>query len=125
MILVDTSSWVELLRGTNSAGCERVQDALLSGDAVWCGMVLAELWMGARGAHEKRELAQLENEVEMLPMSADVWVKTFKLARLCRTKGITVPVTDVAIVACAAAHGIAVEHCDNHFDLLIPLCSKL
>ena len=125
MKLVDTSSWVEYLRGRESEAGDIVEVLLLSGEAAWCDMTLVELWHGVRGAKEKRELADMENEIERIPVNAEVWRLASKLALRCREKGITVPTADVVITACAAAHKLELEHCDKHFDDMVPLVKNL
>jgi len=72
MTLVDTSSWIEYLRQKDSPVTLRVQDLLLQGEASWCDMTLVELWNGASGAREKRELAELEKEITLLPVNEGV-----------------------------------------------------
>jgi predicted nucleic acid-binding protein len=125
MKLVDTSSWVEYLRGRESEAGDRVEVLFLSGEAAWCDMTLVELWQGVRGAKEKRELAEMENEIERIPVNADVWRLASKLAFRCREKGITVPSSDVIITACAVTHKLELEHCDKHFDDILPLAKSL
>ena len=51
-------------------------------------------------------------------MDEPVWQAAYDMARRARTKGITVPVTDVAIAACAFRHGTALETADSDFELL-------
>ena len=46
MILIDTSAWVELLRGTGSATCQAVHD-LLGGDIAICDPVRVEVLAAA------------------------------------------------------------------------------
>ena len=125
MKLVDTSSWVEYLRGRESEAGDSVEVLVLSGEAAWCDMTLVELWHGVRGAKEKRELAGMENEVERIPVNAEVWRLASKLALRCREKGITAPTSDIVIAACAVAHKLELEHCDKHFDDLLPLAKAL
>ena len=125
MKLVDTSSWVEYLRGRESEAGDNVEVLFLSGEAAWCDMTLVELWHGVRGAKEKRELAEMENEVERIPVDATVWRLASKLALRCREKGITIPTSDIVIAACAVAHKLELEHCDKHFDDILPLAKSL
>ena len=125
MKLVDTSSWVEYLRGRESEAGDSVEVLVLSGEAAWCDMTLVELWHGVRGTKEKRELAGMENEVERIPVNAEVWRLASKLALRCREKGITVPTSDIVIAACAVTHKLELEHCDKHFDDLLPLARSL
>ena len=52
-----------------------------------------------------------------------VWQAAYDMARQARTKGITVPATDVAIAACALRHGTALETADADFQLLASVTS--
>jgi predicted nucleic acid-binding protein len=125
MKLVDTSSWVEYLRDRESEAGDAVEVLVLRGEAAWCDITLVELWHGVRGAKEKRQLAEMENEVERVAVDAPVWRLASRLALRCREKGLTVPISDIVIAACAAAHKLELEHCDKHFDDLLPLAKSL
>jgi len=125
MKLIDTSSWVEYLRGRESEAGDAVEVLVLSGEAAWCDITLVELWHGVHGAKEKRELAEMEIEIERVPVDANVWRLANKLALRCREKGLTLPISDIIIAACAVAHGLDLEHCDKHFDHLLPLAKSL
>ena len=110
MKLVDTSSWVEYLRERESEAGDAVEVLVLSGEAAWCDITLVELWHGVRGAKEKRELAEMEHEVERIPVDAPVWRLASKLALRCREKGLTLPTSDIVTAACAVTHGLELEH---------------
>jgi predicted nucleic acid-binding protein len=125
MKLVDTSSWIDYLRYRNSEAGDRVESLVLSGEAAWCDITLVELWHGVRGAKEKRELAEMENEIEHIPVDAAAWSLASKLAFRCREKRINVPISDIIIAACATAHGLELEHCDKHFNDILPLAKSL
>jgi predicted nucleic acid-binding protein len=125
MRLVDTSSWVEYLRDRESAVGDRVEALVLSGEAAWCEITLVELWHGVRGEKEKRELVEMENEIERIPLDAAVWRLACKLALRCREKGLHVPISDMITAACAVAHDLGLEHCDRHFNDLLPLANSL
>jgi predicted nucleic acid-binding protein len=125
MKLIDTSSWVEYLRERESEAGDNVEVLVLSGEAAWCDITLVELWHGVRGTKEKRELAEMENEVELIPVNAAVWRLSSKLALRCREKGITVPLSDIITAACAVTQGLELEHCDKHFNDLLPLAKSL
>ena len=119
-VLVDTSAWIDALR---SDGDERIRETVArvtaDGIAVLCDLVRLELWNGARGTAEKRMLEELEKELECLPTTAEVWQTAIALARACRTKGWTVPATDLLIAACAEHHSVDLLHHDAHFDQIV------
>lgn len=123
-ILIDSSSWVEALGADGRAEIrERVAGHLRAGRAAWCDLVAVELWNGARGAPEKRKLAQFDDNLICLETSAAVWKKARELARLCRGAGRTVPASDIVVVACALGHGVALEHCDAHIEEVLKLAA--
>ena len=114
--LVDTSSWVEALRvGGDAAVRARVAAALSEGRARLADVVLLELWNGARGARERRDLSRIEAAVPRLETSGAAWEAARALARACRTAGVTAPATDLLVYACAKHHGADLEEADAHF----------
>lgn len=119
MILIDTSSWIHLLRPDGDPAVRRrVEAALTAGDACWCPLVALELWNGARGDREKRVLREFERALPMLPIDAEVWLAANELARRARGGGLTLPATDLLIAACARRHGAVLETADKDFELL-------
>lgn len=119
MKLIDSSAWIHSLRPDgDEAVRERVRALLESGDAAWCPLVRLKLWNGARGDHEKRVLREIEQFVTDLEISPAVWRAAQQLAQKSLAAGKTVPATDILIVACARAHGVAIEHADDHFVVL-------
>ena len=116
-VLIDSSAWIEALRPDGEEDLRREVRALIEdGAAVFCDLVLLELWNGARGEAEQRYLESLEEELETLPTTAEVWRRSRELARSCRTAGLTVPATDLLVASCAAHHGASLLHRDRHFD---------
>ena len=119
MILVDTSSWIHLLRPDGDPVVRaRVEEALTTGRACWCQVVQLELWNGARGDRERKVLRRFADTLPELSIDSDVWRAAYDLARRSRSRGVTVPATDVLIAACAAHHGAAIESADTDFELL-------
>jgi predicted nucleic acid-binding protein len=116
--LVDTSSWIEYLRGRNNVVADRVRDLMRDDEAALCEMTLVELWNGAQGEAEKRVLRELQGVLPLLPIHAAVWLQAVSVAQKCRGAGVTAPVADVVIAACALHYGVEVEHCDGHFDAI-------
>lgn len=125
MKLVDTSSWVEYLRNREAETGDVVESLVLSGEAAWCDMTLVELWHGVRGAREKRDLKEMEGAIDLVPVDERSWRLASRLALRCREKGLTVPVSDIVIAACAVAHSLELEHCDRHYDHILPLAQSL
>jgi predicted nucleic acid-binding protein len=88
-ILVDTSAWIHALRRDGDASVrDLVRAATVEGHAVFCDMVLLELWNGAHGAAEQRLLRELERDLEKVPTPPEVWEAAAALARTCRAAGV-------------------------------------
>ncbi len=122
MMLVDTSCWIEALRERGDPEVRRrVHDHVQGGRACWTPVVRLELWNGARGDREKKALREFEQVLPELDMPAEVWKIAGDLARSARTSGLTIPVTDLLIAACARHHGVEVDSTDAHFVELVRL----
>lgn len=122
MVLLDTSMWIEALRpGGRSDSRKRVDVLIANDEAVWCDVVRLELWNGARGEREHRDLRFLESTIVCLPTDQHVWDESFDLARRARARGLTVGASDLIIVACAKRHGIPVESRDFQLEKLAKL----
>lgn len=125
MTLVDASSWIEFLRGRDSAPGQRVKHLLTRAEAAWCDMTLVELWNGAQGHVEKKALEELEAELRIYAVDEQVWASARMLARRCREKGVTASTPDIVVVACAVNNKLVLEHCDSHFDKVLPIAARL
>lgn len=123
--LVDTSAWIEALRRDGDPATRaEVRAVTVDDSAVFCDLVLLELWNGARGDAEAKVLTQLENDLECVSTTAQVWKTANAMARACRRRGVTVPATDLLIAACAREHGLALLHRDTHFDKIARLITE-
>ena len=119
-VLIDTSSWVEALRVDGESEVRnRVAGHLQSGGAACCELVMLELWNGARGASERKKLMEIERNLIMLEITPRVWEKARELSKRARTAGHTITATDLVIAACALVHGAVMDHCDNHYDIVM------
>ena len=122
MILVDSSSWIHMLRPNGDASVRgRVVRALETGEACWCPIVRLELWNGAGGDRERKVLREFERLLPELAIDHAVWNAADELARRARSAGISVPATDILISACARYHRAEIEHADADFSRLAKL----
>lgn len=118
-LLLDTSAWIEAMRRDGDPAMRaEVATALRENRARLCDLVLLELWNGVRGGAERRWLSTLEETVETVATSPEVWSLARQMAQGLRTRGLTLPATDLLIAACARAHGLDLLHRDAHFQKL-------
>lgn len=116
MILLDSSSWIHMLRPDgDSVVRDRVTRALDAGEACWCPIIRLELWNGAGGVRDKKVLRDFERLLPELGIDRAVWSAAFDLARRARSAGVSVPATDILIAACARHHQVELEHADSDF----------
>src|SRR5215210_1722164 len=121
-VLVDSSLWVHQLRKSGDAAArDRVNALLESGEAAWCPAVRLELWRGVTNDSERKTLRRYEALLPDYRISAEVWTRSIQLADSARASGVTVPLADLVIFACAKIHGLEVAHDDTHFDELLKL----
>lgn len=118
MILVDTSAWIEFLRGTGSPVCERV-DALLAVEIAVCEPVRMEVLAGARDEQHLRSLERLLARAVALHTTPADYDDAAALFRLCWRRGETVrKLVDCLIASVAMRGGVAVLHNDRDFDTI-------
>lgn len=121
-VLVDSSLWVHQLRKSGDAAKrDRVNTLLENGEAAWCPVVRLELWRGVTNDAERKTLRRYEALLPDYEISTDVWTRSIQLADRARASGVTVPLADLLIFACAKIHGLEVAHDDTHFDELTKL----
>lgn len=121
-VLVDSSLWVHQLRKSGDpAKRDRVNALLASGEAAWCPPVRLELWRGVTSDAERKTLRRYEALLPSFEISPDVWERSIRLADRGRAAGLTVPLADLLIHACARLNGLELAHDDTHFDELAKL----
>lgn len=121
-VLVDSSLWVHQLRKSGDpAKRNRVNELLASGEAAWCPAVRLELWRGVTNDAERKTLRRYEALLPDYEISGEIWKQSIQLADRARASGVTVPMADLLIFACAKIHDLEVAHDDAHFDELMKL----
>lgn len=117
--LVDSSLWVHHLRKSGDpAQRARVIGLLETGAAAWCPVVRLELWRGVSTDSDRRTLRRFEALLPDYDLTPDIWNAAIVLADRGRAAGITVPLADLLVFACAEHYGLAIAHDDPHFDEL-------
>jgi predicted nucleic acid-binding protein len=118
VILVDTSAWVEFLRDTGSAACERV-DELLDDEIATCDPIRMEVLAGARGDAHLADLRRLLARATVLPTGPTDYESAATLFRTCRQRGETVRrLLDCLIAAVAIRADVPVLQADADFAAL-------
>ena len=120
-MIVDTSAWVEYLRGTGSPVHLTLRVRIESGDALATpAPVLMELLAGCRGEHAAHELRRLLARFEILEVEG---VADFEdaalIQRVCRRGGETVrSMKDCLIAAIALREQRPLLAIDRDFEVI-------
>ena len=121
MIVVDTSVWIDVLRGTESEPASRCVELIEDGAPIaLTDVILTELLQGMRSEHEAR---MLERHMRAFPILRLESLEDFSLAaqlyRTARRAGVTVSKTvDCLIAAPCVRTGSSLLHADADFDRL-------
>lgn len=120
-VLVDTSAWVEYLRGTGSSYNTWIREAIAQERPLgWTDPVLCELTAGARSSERALELRGLLMRGPMHPVAGlQDWEDAATLHRTARARGLTVRSTiDCLIAAVALRTGNPILAVDRDYEAL-------
>lgn len=117
-MLPDTCAWIDFFRGSQTPLAAAVEEALVNGSVVTCGVVLYELTRGVKSAEEEKALTSAFQAVPFLDLSRALWSEAGRLSATLRAKGHTLPLSDILISILAREHDAAVLTVDRHFSLV-------
>jgi predicted nucleic acid-binding protein len=117
-LVVDTSIWVEFLRGRS---LPRLEQALSDGDVVLAPIVAAELASAPLAPPGRARLEELLRDLPLAPASLDHWLRVGGLRATAAKKGLTVSTPDAHIAQVAIDLGGLVW---SNGDVFARLASK-
>ena len=94
--LVDTSVWVEFLRGEKTAIKKRLEKLLDENRAAVSGIILAELLTGIADEKDQCFLEECFLGLSFLEATRDIFATAGKMGATLHKKGITMPISDPA-----------------------------
>jgi len=113
--IVDTSVWIDFFKGI--ASIKTFLNNLILKDKVFiCGPILLELLQGIKSSEEKESVKEALLSLPYLNITIQEWEDAASLSRELRTKGITLPLTDLLIGQLAKIYNLEVISFDPHFD---------
>lgn len=118
--LIDSSAWVEYIRGSGSPEHHRVRSLIDSSNDVTTDPVLIEVVGGGRSGFEAEQLTRLLSHSHYIPQMPHEDVLTaIDVYQRCRSRGETVrSLNDCLIAAIALRAGLPVLHRDRDFDVI-------
>ena len=117
MILADTSTWIDHLRGAETEAALALDDALSYRRVIMGDLILVEILQGYRSDRIAREVEALLAPLEVMILGGKpVALKAAENYKLLREKGITVRgAIDVIIATWCIMNGVPLIHADRDF----------
>ena len=118
MILVDSSVWIDYLRGVETKQTDRLH-GLLGMEPVAVGdLILTEVLQGTTIEKEFKEVLKLLNSLDVIVLGGQgVAVQAARNFRALREKGVTIRKTiDCVIATRCIMDGLTLLHSDKDFD---------
>ena len=116
MYLVDTSVWIDFLRGKENSRVQLLAELLELGEAALCEVVLAEIcW----GAENKKQYDKYLRYFSVLPFVRlpDNWpVKIAQMGYQLRHAGFRPFIADLTITLCAMENNLILLSSDTDFE---------
>jgi len=124
MVIVDTSVWIDFLRGKATTKVDKLEQFLTEGEDICiCGIILTEVLQGIREDSDYARTLSRFDTFLFLDMNRRTFVKAAQIYRALRRRGITISkMVDCMIAATAIEHNIPLLHNDQDFDPIEKVC---
>ena len=113
-VLLDTSVWIDALRGKTPNIVALTQRLLNDDRALTCGPVIFEIKRGLRSP-ERKKILPLFDALIRLSFDEVMWDAAGDLDASLRKKGVTIPSMDVLISQICLHHKVSLFTLDEHF----------
>ena len=113
-VLLDTSVWIDALRGKTSKIVATTQELLKDDRVLTCGPVIFEIKRGLR-PEERKKILPLFDALIRLSVDETLWDAAGDLDASLRRKGITIPPMDVIIAQICLYYKVCLFTTDEHF----------
>ena len=114
MILIDSTIYIDWLR--NRVDPLRVLEPWINAQAAaTCGVVCAEVLRSILNPRQKERVRELFDILVEIPTDRRLWFEAAELAWQLDRKGVMLPLTDIAIAACALSADATIISTDEHF----------
>ena len=117
MVLVDSTVWIDHLRGRVSEKTERLRSLLEDGDVVCTWVIVQEILQGAANPKKLEILRSRFISLPQLAPSLETHANASTLYARCRWRGITIRSPhDCLIAQTAVEYGVSLLHDDSDFE---------
>ena len=113
-VLLDTSVWIDALRGKTSKIVTTTQELLRDDRILTCGPIMFEIKRGLRH-RERKKILPLFDALIRLSVDETIWDAAGDLDAILRSNGITIPPMDAIIAQVCLHHKVCLFTLDEHF----------
>lgn len=119
MILVDSSVWIPYYRADGTKGIQDIVKKTISLDLVAVnGIIIVEILSGISKKTEFNKVSSDFKGFHYISLSMNDFFEASSLGSSLRSKGLTIPATDLMIAISAIKNENILYHLDSHFDLI-------
>ena len=115
---IDSSVWIPYFRESKSAYGELLDELIEDNRVHINGVVIAELLIGARSPAEIDRLSSALAGLKLIPSSRASFEAAGRNGYLLRTKGVSVPLSDIIIATDSIDHGLVLIEADKHYAVI-------
>lgn len=121
MIVVDSSVWINLLRGKETSSEGKLREAVDKREVILLDLILMELLQGCRN---EPDASRLQSYLGRFPLSnalnEQLAIRSAKNFRLLKSKGVTTrKTTDIIIATFCMENGHRLLHEDRDFTMMV------
>lgn len=117
-VLVDTSIWINYLKGQKSQFSDKVDEILTSSVIIVPKVAIAELIKGAKSEKEIKAIEQLLEAFHIIDSTRNTWIKAGKLSFSLKRSGITINLVDCYIAILSIENNCKIFSIDEHFSVI-------
>jgi len=116
-IIVDTSIWINYFKGDQKTAAFLEEN--LVNDLIYInGIIIAELLQGVKTEKEFGAIRECIDAVSYLELTYKDWLLAGSMSNTLRKKGITIPLTDLAVGASAINNKLQIATLDRHYGYI-------
>ncbi|MCL5985352.1 MAG: PIN domain-containing protein [Actinobacteria bacterium] len=115
-ILIDSSIWIEFLKGNNSKIIQKINDLQKEDLICICGMVLCEVLCGFKKESERADISLNIKSFNFINEDESTWEKAADIFINLKEKGSATPLSDCIVAAVAINNGLKIYSLDKHFE---------
>ncbi|MBW2645385.1 MAG: PIN domain nuclease [Deltaproteobacteria bacterium] len=117
MVLVDTTVWIDFFSARSAPHVLSLENLIEQRDDICiCGVILTEVLQGIQNDNEFKKTRNMFNNLILLPMPSQTFLRSAEIYRSLRKKGFTIrkPI-DCMIASVAIENDIPLLHNDKDF----------